>query len=157
MKKILFVCLGNICRSPLAEAIFNKLLKENKIKNIECDSAGTSDFHVNEKPDERTIEIAEKYNTPIHHFGRQFNKTDFTKYDYIIAMDNSNLKNILLVAEKYNIADLPAIKLMRDYDTLKPSADVPDPWYGNMNDFDECYKILERCCENFLEEVRQVE
>ena len=86
MIKVLFVCLGNICRSPLAEAIFNQKIKNSGVEvHFKSDSAGTSDFHIGELPDERTLKCAELHKIPIKHRGRQVNRTDFRDFDYIIA------------------------------------------------------------------------
>lgn len=95
MIKVLFVCLGNICRSPLAEAIFNQKIKNMGLeKKFLCDSAGTSDFHIGELPDERTINCAFRYGLPISHRGRQINRTDFRDFDYIVAMDDNNMRSL---------------------------------------------------------------
>ena len=88
MIKVLFVCLGNICRSPLAEGIFNAKIKSLGLdKKIKSDSAGTSDFHIGELPDERTIRCATKNKVPIQHRGIQVHRTDFREFNYIVAMD----------------------------------------------------------------------
>ncbi|MFN4082209.1 MAG: low molecular weight protein-tyrosine-phosphatase [Bacteroidia bacterium] len=149
--KILFVCLGNICRSPLAEAIFNDLLeKKGLTEKYLCDSAGTASYHIGKQPDNRTIEVAEKNNVPINHRARQFTKTDFNNFDLIIAMDRNNLRDIDML-KPYGVK--AKVKLMRNFDNQLEQMDVPDPYYGNMNDFNEVYEILKTCCENLIHKL----
>ena len=146
--KILFVCLGNICRSPLAEGIFNEIIQKNKTGHLfETDSAGTSDFHCGELPDHRTLKNAKANGLILTHKCRQFTKNDFYEFDHIIAMDDSNLRDILkLKPAEDNRAKI--IK-MRFYDPSNKNANVPDPWFGGEKGFEEIYQILERCCQNF--------
>ena len=154
MVKVLFVCLGNICRSPLAEAIFNHKIKalglEHKFKS---DSAGTSDFHIGELPDERTIKCAGKNELPINHRGRQVNRTDFRDFDYIIAMDDNNLRNLNNLKVRYHFAD-KEIYLMRNFIPEWQGLPVPDPYYGGEEGFDEIYQILDEAIDGFLEHIK---
>jgi len=155
MTRILFVCLGNICRSPLAEAIFKtKISKKGLASNFDADSCGTADYHIGIPPDARTLKNALKNNVEIHHIGRQFQKDDFGKYDLIIPMDSSNRNNLLRMAQSE--ADANKIKLMRSFDPLHKNADVPDPYYGNERDFQEVFEILDRSVENLIQTLTKV-
>jgi protein-tyrosine phosphatase len=154
MTKVLFVCLGNICRSPLAEGIFREMnAQENQ--NFVCDSAGTSTYHIGELPDERTQAIAQKNNLILTHRARQIQKEDFEKFDYIIAMDRSVYQNILSYKARVNNAVETNIMLMRSFDEDKTQLDVPDPYYGNLADFDNVYLILKRCMKNFFKFLKE--
>lgn len=152
MIKVLFVCLGNICRSPLAESVFNKLIeKENLEKKIMCDSAGTSDYHIGEAPDRRTVEVALQNKLKIDHLGRQFSVQDFSDFDYIIAMDRSNLEHIKsLLPDPY--AHGQKLFLMREFDDHEES-DVPDPYWSGQQGFIDVHRILFRSCKNLLNHI----
>jgi protein-tyrosine phosphatase len=155
MIKVLFVCLGNICRSPLAVAIFNKKAKEAGVESqFTCDSAGTSDFHIGELPDERTIKCAIKYDLPLQHRGRQVHRTDFRDFHYIIAMDDSNLRNLNNLKERLGF-DSKQIFLMRDFAAGNLGLSVPDPYYGAEEEFEKIYAILDESIEGFLGKVIQ--
>ena len=151
MIKVLFVCLGNICRSPLAEAIFKeKLKKEQLTHKISCESAGTANYHVGENPDPRTIEIASKHGVFVDHKGQQFKNKHKNEFDYLIAMDQSNFQNMVK-----EMGETPSsLILIRDFDPYGKGEDVPDPWYGGMNGFENVYQILDRSLDNFLTYIR---
>lgn len=154
MIRVLFVCLGNICRSPLAEAIFNNKVEQAGMKTqFKSDSAGTSDFHIGELPDERTIKCANKYNLPLNHRGRQVNRTDFRDFDYILAMDDHNLRNLNNLKVRYGFDD-KEIHLMRDFVPETQGMSVPDPYYGGEEGFEEIYQILEEALDNFIAQVK---
>jgi len=151
MKKVLFVCLGNICRSPLAEAIFKHKVKENdKQDHIVADSCGTAPYHVGEDPDSRSVEVAEENGIEIFHSGRQLNIRDFFDFDHILAMDNSNLSDILSLKPAGATAE---IHLMRDFDPNQDNAEVPDPYYGGKKGFQNVFDILDRSIDGFSSEV----
>lgn len=156
MIKVLFVCLGNICRSPLAEVIFNQKIQALGLdRQFKSDSAGTSDFHIGELPDERSIKCAEKYGLKIIHRGRQVNRTDFRDFDYIIAMDDNNLRNLNHLKVRYNFPN-KEIFLMRNFVAGNEGLPVPDPYYGGEEGFDEIYQILEKSINDFLVKIKEV-
>lgn len=141
MKKVLFVCLGNICRSPLAEAIFNeKIIKRGLSDQFMADSAGTAIYHVGHNPDPRTIQVAFDHNIPVSHSGQQFKKRHVDEFDYLIAMDHSNYQN--MINEMGTQPD--TLFLMRDFDPQGKGKDVPDPYYGGQDGFEEMFQILDR-------------
>jgi len=152
--KVLFVCLGNICRSPLAEAIFKDKLKKKNLENyFEVDSCGTSNYHIGDRPDARTITNATKNGVTIDHCGRQLTVKDLQYYDHILAMDKSNHHNILRLAKDESLTS--KIMLMREFDTVGKGEEVPDPYYGGERNFQEVFEILDRSTENFLKHLQQ--
>lgn len=148
--KVLFVCLGNICRSPMAEGIFASLVEEKGYKNnFIIDSAGTSGWHSGELADPNMRATALNHGIELTHRSRKFTKQDFKDFDYIIPMDKSNLNNIK--AMESNDTTGYQITLMRAYDEQYPNADVEDPYGMNMNGFENCYQVLRNSCSNFLD------
>ncbi|MEQ8422359.1 MAG: low molecular weight protein-tyrosine-phosphatase [Arenibacter algicola] len=139
--KVLMVCLGNICRSPLAEGILkSKLDKET----IQVDSAGTASYHIGKKPDSRSISIAKKYGIDISQQRcRQFTAKDFDEYDLIYAMDRSNYENIVALAENENAIAKVNLLLHRSNVTSK---EVPDPYYGGEDGFEEVFQLIDAAC-----------
>ncbi|WP_258103704.1 low molecular weight protein-tyrosine-phosphatase [Marinoscillum sp. MHG1-6] len=152
MIKILFVCLGNICRSPLAEAICNAKIKEYGLESsLLTDSAGTSTYHIGEDPDPRSIEVARAHHTPISHKGRQVSSSDKHEFQYIMAMDRSNFQNIVSM-----LGEQPeGLYLMRDFDPESRGAEVPDPYYGGQQGFEDVYQMLDRSCEELIDFIRE--
>lgn len=143
MTKVLMVCLGNICRSPLAEGI---LKSKTFLKNIEVDSAGTGNYHVGGLPDKRSIAIAKEYNLDItNQRARQFTVNDFDNFDIIYAMDNSNYKNIIKMAR--NDEDKQKVKLILNEVFPDENLDVPDPYMGGKHGFATVYAMLDQACE----------
>lgn len=154
MKKILFVCLGNICRSPMAEAIFKDLVeRENLSDKFVVDSAGTANYHIGRNPDPRTIQVCQENLVKIKHLGQQINVKDLSYYDYIIAMDLQNLSNIKKIAETKE--QVNKIHLMRDFSEPHQNLIVPDPYYGNMEDFKEVFYILTKSCKALFDQVKE--
>ena len=148
------MCLGNICRSPLAEAIFNDLLRQEELDSrVLCDSAGTSDYHIGKLPDERTLEVVNQKGLSLEHRARQFTKEDFRSFDYIVAMDESNLFDIKALATKGN-DDKQQLFLMREFDDTPGDTNVPDPYWGGDRGFFEVHDILLRSCSNLLRFIK---
>lgn len=152
--KILMVCLGNICRSPLAEGILQHKINEqirlgNELfKTWEVDSAGTSAFHAGEKPDRRSIKVAQENGIDItNQRSRQFRGWDFEAFDTIYAMDMSNYKNILALAN--NEAEKQKVKLIMNEVFPKENINVPDPYYGDYG-FENVFKMLDKACYNII-------
>ena len=141
--KILMVCLGNICRSPLAEGILSEKLPSSKFK---VDSAGTAGYHVGKKPDTRSIQVAQKNGIDItYQRGRQFNINDFSKFDLIYAMDFSVYKDIIDLAPDENSKN--KVKMILNEVFPGENMDVPDPYYGSDFGFESVYKMLDQACE----------
>lgn len=149
MVRVLFVCLGNICRSPLAQAVMKKKIREAGLENeIRTDSCGTSDYHIGEQPDYRTVKNASRNAVEIDHRARQFCVNDLDDFHYILAMDNKNIQGIRQLDEAEEYAD--KLYLMRDFDPEDLGADVPDPYFGGEEGFQHVYEIIERSVDNFL-------
>lgn len=153
---ILFVCLGNICRSPLAKAIFNHQISEKGLgEKYVADACGTSNYHVGDRPDPRTIRNARQHSIEIDHIGRQISVQDFSNFDLILTMDRSNLQYVNdLSAKSQNLkAD---IKMIRAYDPESLGLqDVPDPWYGNEQGFEEVFQMILRSCEELIQQLEK--
>ena len=147
--KILMVCLGNICRSPLAEAI---LEHKTKHLNIEVDSAGTAAYHVGKLPDSRSIKIAEKYNIDLsQQRARQFSRADFDAFDIIYAMDTNNYAHLISLASSES--ERNKIKLILNEINPNACQSVPDPYYGGKNGFQEIYNMLDKACNKIIQNI----
>ena len=141
--KILMVCLGNICRSPLAEGILKSKVNTN---NIFVDSAGTGAWHVSELPDKRSIEVAKNHNIDItNQRARQFTKNDFKNFDVIYVMDKSNYDDVISLAETKS--DKEKVKLIMN-ESNSNITNVPDPYYDSQNGFEKVYNMLDDACTN---------
>lgn len=156
MKKvrILFVCLGNICRSPLGAAILKKKILEKGMQSwVEVDSCGTSNYHIGDGADPRTLANARKHGVPIEHSARQLTNEDLDLFDFIFAMDRNNHKNILRLANGRDVSG--KVKLMREFDPLSKGGEVPDPYHGGEEDFQEVFDILDRSTDRFLDFLQE--
>lgn len=152
--RVLFVCLGNICRSPLARALFQKHLVSAGLENgYTSDSAGTSGYHIGESADPRTIKSALQHGLKFQHFARQFHPADFEDFDHIVVMDQSNYRDVhaLATAPHHSLK----IRMMREFDPVDRGAEVPDPWFGGEEGFEEVYAILHRSTAGLLTELQK--
>jgi len=154
MKRILFVCLGNICRSPLAEGVFLHLAQQaGRGDEFEVDSCGTGSWHVGEHPDPRSQATARKHGVILNHRARDVNRSDFKNFDLIIAMDRDN-KSDLLSFSNLKPEEQAKVKLLREYDPeTNGDLDVPDPYYGSADGFEEVYQMVERAGKKILESL----
>ena len=149
MIKILMVCLGNICRSPLAEGILQSKLPSGKFT---IDSAGTGDYHIGSLPDKRSIEVARKYDLDIsNQRGRQFSEADFDRFDIIYVMDSSNYKNVIKNAR--NDKDIEKVKMILNEIYPGQNHDVPDPYTGGIQGFDSTFKMLDEACNEIAKKI----
>ena len=136
------VCLGNICRSPLAEGILKSKLSND---SFIVDSAGTANYHTNNPPDKRSISVAKKYGINISHLkGRQFSVSDFDAFDIIYVMDESNYSNVISLAK--NDDDISKVKFILNEIYPNQNYSVPDPYYGGDDGFENVYKMLDKAC-----------
>ena len=147
--KILMVCLGNICRSPLAEGI---LSLKGKHLNLEVDSAGTAAYHIGKQPDIRSIKIANKYTIDLNQQrARQFSRADFDKFDIIYAMDTNNYAHLISLAS----TETERNKIRMILNEINPKAyqSVPDPYYGGENGFQDIYNMLDKACDKIIQNI----
>jgi len=145
---VLFVCLGNICRSPLAEGVFAALLDEEGIgERFTVDSAGTGSWHVGDPADPRSAAVARAHGIELVGRARRVTPTDLEEFDWVIAMDGSNLRSLEAMTGPATRAKL---SLLREFDDEADDEDVPDPYYGGPSGFDVVYDIVDRSCRNLL-------
>ena len=156
MKKnsVLFVCLGNICRSPAAEAIFINLIERKGLTDgFRVDSAGTGSWHIGKKADYRMRIAAERRDIKILSKARQITSKDFEKFNYIIAMDDSNYRNINDLKNRKSSSDFASIKKIQNFRSIFNEQEVPDPYFGGDEGFDHVLDILEDSVSGFLESI----
>lgn len=148
--KVLFVCLGNICRSPMGEGAFiHHVEKAGLSDRFEIDSAGTAAYHVGSAADERMRNVAHSHGIILRSRARQITVEDLGYYDYILAMDSSNFSNI----QKLVGRQLNNLHLMRDFDEQLDHVDVPDPYYGGLEGFENVYQMMIRSTEKLMHKL----
>jgi protein-tyrosine phosphatase len=151
-KKLLFVCLGNICRSPSAENIMNHLIEQKGLQSqFVCDSAGTAGYHIGKPPDRRMTAAAQRRGIVLVGQARQFTPIDFEKFDLILAMDQENYEDILDLDPGKKYAH--KVKMMCEFCQEYPDKEVPDPYYGGADGFDYVINLLLDACDGLLQTV----
>ena len=152
--RVLFVCLGNICRSPLAEGVFLNLVHGRGLEpHYRVDSAGTGAWHVGERPDVRSIAVARKNGVDLPSRARQVDAPDFSDFDYVIAMDQQNLSDLRALARTHG--GEARIHLLREFDPEPGDRQVPDPYYGGPEGFDDVFTMVRRACSALLDRLEE--
>lgn len=152
--RILFVCLGNICRSPLAEGAFLRLLAEEGLEDrFEVDSAGTGSWHVGERPDSRAQAVAQRHGVELPGVARQVTEADLERFDYIVAMDRENFRSLGRLKRREGAR--ARVVLLRDFDPEGGDTDVPDPYYGGPGGFADVFEIVSRSSRGLLDHLRE--
>ncbi len=150
MTRILMVCLGNICRSPLAEGILRSKLPQDRFV---IDSAGTGNYHIGNPPDSRSIKVADKYGLDITSLrGRQFTRYDFDNFDLIYVMDASNYESVMSLARTED--DKAKVKFVLNEIYPDQNHDVPDPYTGTIHGFENVFKMLDEACEQIAQNLQ---
>ena len=154
MTSILFVCMGNICRSPTAEGVMRALVRDAGLEDrIELDSAGTGGWHAGEPPDARAAEAAGRRGIALAGAARQVTSEDFERFDLLVAMDRSNLRDLLAIAPDEDAAE--KVRLLREFDPVADGdLDVPDPYYGGDRGFETVLDQVHAACRGLLAELR---
>jgi protein-tyrosine phosphatase len=152
--RICFVCLGNICRSPTAHGVMERVVADAGLgASVVIDSAGTAAYHIGELPDERSRTAARRRGVELDHLARQFTRADLDRFDLVIAMDRQNLQHLKALRGGRTA---PEVVLLRSFDpTAAPGAEVPDPWAGGERGFEEVLDQCERACKGLLAHLRE--
>jgi len=154
-QQLLFVCLGNICRSPTAENVMNHLIQQaNLEEQIICDSAGTSNYHIGEHPDQRMAKAAQQQGITLKGHGRQLRASDLEKFDLILAMDQQNYQDILALASGQSA---PKVRLICDFCRRYSDTEVPDPYFGGPEGFKYVIDLLLDACEGLLHHLKELD
>jgi low molecular weight protein-tyrosine phosphatase len=157
--RVLFVCLGNICRSPTAEGAMRALVREEGLQDsIELDSAGTGNWHVGSPPDPRAIAAARARGIALEGCAREVRREDFDDFDLVLAMDRSNMRELRRLEP--GAQALAKVRLLREFDPASAGAedlDVPDPYHGAAGGFDEVLDLVQAACRGLLEQIREGE
>ncbi|MBO1336754.1 low molecular weight protein-tyrosine-phosphatase [Streptomyces sp. VRA16 Mangrove soil] len=154
--RVCFVCTGNICRSPMAEHVFRSYVEEAGLDGlVEVDSAGTDGWHEGDGADPRTVRVLEEGGYTGEHTARQFRRDWFDRLDLVIALDAGHLRTLRRIAPTPQ--DAEKVRLLRSYDPAADpdDMDVPDPYYGDMDGFEECLKMVEAAGDGLLDAVRE--
>ena len=152
--RVLFVCMGNICRSPTAEGVMRRLLEDAGLADrVEVESAGTGGWHIGEPPDERATVAARRRGITLAGAAQQVGPADFRRFDLLIAMDRGNLRELLAIAPDEEAAE--KVRLLREFDpAASGDLDVPDPYYGGDRGFETVLDMVEAACRGLLDELR---
>lgn len=154
MVNVLFVCMGNICRSPTAQGVFSGLVKRQGLERlINVDSAGTHSYHLGECPDRRAQQIAMRRGIDLSHLrARRIEKTDFERFDYVLAMDEENYQYLESLCQ---VPYRPKLKLFLEFAPHLHEREVPDPYYGGINGFERVLDMIEEASTGLLEDIRR--
>jgi len=153
MQRVLFVCLGNICRSPAGDNVFRNLIEQEGLQDqIECDSAGTIGYHTGNSPDSRMSATLKSRGYKIHGRARQIQVEDFNDFDLIVTMDDSNYKDVCKVAP--NKEAEAKVKKFVSFCSEHDDTEVPDPYYGGQDGFEHVADLMEDGCRNLLNQLR---
>ncbi len=151
MRSVLFVCTGNICRSPTAEGVFREYIRRSGRDDVRYDSAGMHGYHVGEAPDRRSVKTAQGHGTDMNDlFARQIKQSDFDEFDFLIAMDKGHERAMHAMCRSE--VQRVKVKLLLDYCAEHRGMDVPDPYYGEMDGFERTYALIEKGVKSFIEQ-----
>jgi protein-tyrosine phosphatase len=155
MLRVCFVCLGNICRSPIGEGVMRHLLKNAGLEGaVEVDSAGTAGYHSGDAPDARARAAGRRFSVEVSGRARRFERADFERFDYVLAMDRANFDDLLELTGDESARQ--KLFLLRSFDPESPAgASVPDPYYGDDEDFDDVVRICLAACTPLLQQLRR--